>query len=61
VFAEGLKRAGRSLTREGFITALEGMGRLDLGDFLVEYGPTNHNGSNFVELEMYTATGDLVR
>ena len=61
VFAEGLKRAGRNPTREGFIAALEGMGKLDLGDFLVEYGSNNHNGSNFVELEMYTATGDLVR
>ncbi|ROZ66071.1 ABC transporter substrate-binding protein [Ramlibacter sp. WS9] len=61
VFAEGLRRAGRSPTREGLITALEGMGKLDIGDFLVEYGPTNHNGSNFVELEMYTAAGDLVR
>lgn len=61
VFAEGLRRAGRTPTREGFIAALEGMGRFDTGEFLVEYGPTNHNGSNFVELEMYTATGDLVR
>jgi ABC-type branched-subunit amino acid transport system substrate-binding protein len=61
VFAEGLRRAGRSPTRDGFITALEGMGRHDLGDFMVEYGPTNHNGSSFVELEMYTAAGDLVR
>jgi branched-chain amino acid transport system substrate-binding protein len=61
VFAEGLRRAGRSPTREGLIAALEGMGKLDIGDFLVEYGPTNHNGSSFVELEMYTAAGDLVR
>jgi ABC-type branched-subunit amino acid transport system substrate-binding protein len=61
VFAEGLRRAGRSPTREGLITALESMGKLDIGDFFVEYGPTNHNGSNFVELEMYTAAGDLVR
>jgi ABC-type branched-subunit amino acid transport system substrate-binding protein len=61
VFAEGLKRAGRAPTREGFIKAVEGMGRFDAGDFLVEYGPTNHNGSSFVELEMYTAAGDLVR
>jgi branched-chain amino acid transport system substrate-binding protein len=61
VFAEGLRRAGRSPTREGFIAAVEGMGKHDLGDFMVEYGPTNHNGSSFVELEMYTAAGDLVR
>jgi len=61
VFTEGLRRAGRTPTREGFIQALEGMGKLDIGDFMVEYGPGNHNGSNFVELEMYTAAGDLVR
>ena len=60
-FVEGVRRAGRALTREGFITALEGAGSLDLGDFRVDYGPKNHNGSNFVELEMYTATGSLIR
>jgi hypothetical protein len=38
-----------------------GIEQLDIGDFMVEYGPANHNGSNFVELEMYTAAGDLVR
>lgn len=61
VFAEGLRRTGRSPTREGLVAALEGMGKLDIGDFMVEYGPANHNGSHFVELEMYTAAGDLVR
>lgn len=61
VFAEGLRRAGRAPTREGLITALEGLGKLDLGDFVVEYSPTNHNGSSFVELEMYSASGELVR
>ncbi|MES2954646.1 MAG: ABC transporter substrate-binding protein [Pseudomonadota bacterium] len=60
-FVEGLRRAGRALTRESFIAALEGVGSLDLGDFRVDYGPKNHNGSNFVELEMYTATGSLIR
>jgi len=61
VFTEGLRRAGRTPTREGFITAIEGLGRYDLGDFRVEYGPNNHNGSNFVELEMYTNEGSLIR
>jgi branched-chain amino acid transport system substrate-binding protein len=61
VFTEGLRRAGRNLTRENFIAALEGVGTLDVGDFRVEYGPGNHNGSSFVELEMYTAAGNLIR
>jgi len=61
VFVEGLRRAGRAPTREGFIAALEGLGKYDLGEFRVEYGPSNHNGSSFVELEMYTGDGNLIR
>ena len=61
VFVEGLRRAGRTPTREGFIAALEGLGKYDLGEFRVEYGPSNHNGSIFVELEMYTGDGNLIR
>src|SRR5439155_198930 len=36
-FVEGLRRAGRALTRENFIAALEGFGNLDLGDYRVDY------------------------
>ena len=61
VFVEGLRRAGRTPTREGFIAALEGLGKYDIGEFRVEYGPSNHNGSSFVELEMYTGDGNLIR
>ena len=61
VFTEGLRRAGRVPTREGFITAIEGLGKYDLGEFRVEYGPGNHNGSSFVELEMYNGEGNLIR
>jgi branched-chain amino acid transport system substrate-binding protein len=61
VFVEGLKRAGRTPTREGFVAAMESLGRTRIGDFPIEYGPGNHNGSTFVDLEMYTADGSLVR
>jgi branched-chain amino acid transport system substrate-binding protein len=61
VFVEGLKRAGRNLTRDGFIKAMEDMGTTKIGDFPLQYGPGNHNGSNFVDLEMYTRTGSLRR
>ena len=61
VFTEGLRRAGRAPTREGFISAIEGLGKYDLGEFRVEYGPANHNGSSFVELEMYSGEGNLIR
>ncbi|MDM0055314.1 ABC transporter substrate-binding protein [Variovorax sp. J22G47] len=61
VLVDGIKRAGRSLTREGFITALEGMGNARFGEFPVTYSAKNHNGSNFVDLEMYTRDGSLRR
>jgi hypothetical protein len=38
-----------------------GFGSLDLGVFRLDYSPNNHNGANFVELEMYTASGSLIR
>lgn len=47
---EGLRRAGRELTREKFIAALETMREVDLGAFPVTFTPNNHSGSKFVEL-----------
>jgi len=61
VFVEGLKRTGRGLTRDGFIAAMESFGSAKIADYPVEYGPRNHNGSSFVDLEMYTKDGSLVR
>jgi ABC-type branched-subunit amino acid transport system substrate-binding protein len=61
VFVEGLKRAGRGLTRDGFITAMEGLGNFKVADFPLEYNAHNHNGSTYVDLEMYTKDGSLVR
>jgi len=50
VLVEGLRRAGNDLTRERFITAMEGFRDVDLGGFWVTFTPSNHNGSKFVEL-----------
>lgn len=61
VMVEGLKRAGRNLTRAGFIAGLESIGDARFGEFPVEYSATNHNGSSFVDLEMYTRDGHLRR
>jgi ABC-type branched-subunit amino acid transport system substrate-binding protein len=61
VFTEGLRRAGRDLTRERLITALEGMANVDLGDFVVRFGPNNHNGSKFVDLTMISRGGKFVK
>lgn len=61
VLVEGLRRAGRHLTREGFIRALESMRREDLGGVLVGYSDHDHTGSQFVEMTMIGRDGRFVR
>jgi branched-chain amino acid transport system substrate-binding protein len=52
VMVEGLKRAGKNLTREKLISALESMNNYDLGSFTISYSPTDHRGSQYVDLTM---------
>lgn len=47
---EGLRRAGRGLTRAKFTGALERMKQLNLGGFEVGFTKDSHQGSRFVEL-----------
>ncbi|AEG67946.1 ABC transporter substrate-binding protein [Ralstonia solanacearum] len=61
IFVEGLKRAGRDLTREKLITALESMGSTDIGGFAVSYSPTNHVASKFVEMTVINSHGQVIR
>jgi ABC-type branched-subunit amino acid transport system substrate-binding protein len=61
VFAEGLRRAGGTLTRDSFTTALESLQRYDTGGFAVSFAPRNHRGSTFVELSMLTGDGKVRR
>ena len=61
VLVEGLRLAGRNLTHETFVAALESMKRLDLGGLMVNYGKDNHSGSAFVEMTMIGKDGRFVR
>lgn len=49
-FVEGIERAGRNLTRDSLIAALETMDNIDLGNFRVSFSPVNYSGSNYVGL-----------
>jgi len=60
ILVEGLKRAGKDLTREKLISALESMTNIDVGGFHVNYSPTNHNASNFVDVTMITKNSQFV-
>ncbi|CAN5366072.1 ABC transporter substrate-binding protein [soil metagenome] len=60
VFVEGLRKAGRNLTRDSFIAALENAGKLDIGGFEVKFSPTNHNGSTFVDTTIIKNDGKFM-
>jgi ABC-type branched-subunit amino acid transport system substrate-binding protein len=61
VMVEALRRAGKNLTREKLIAALEGMNNVDLGDFVVNFSPTSHSGSKSVDLTMIGHGGTFIR
>ena len=61
VLVEGLRRAGRGLTRDGLIAALETMTEVNLGGFTVSYSPTNHQGSSFTDLTIIGTGGKFIR
>ncbi len=56
IFVEGLRRAGKDLTREKLVKALETINihNYDAGGFDVNFSPSNHSGSKFVEMTMIT-------
>jgi branched-chain amino acid transport system substrate-binding protein len=60
-FAEGLKRAGANASTDGLITGLESLRDLNLGGFFVDFSPTRHTGSKYVDLTILTADGHVRR
>lgn len=61
VFVEGLRRAGRNLTREGFVDAMEKMNDVDLGGFFIGYSPKSRAGSRFVDMTIIARDGKFLR
>ncbi|WP_372656581.1 ABC transporter substrate-binding protein [Hydrogenophaga sp.] len=61
VFVEAVRRAGRALTRDSFLGAVESMSKLNLGGFPLDFGPNKHMGSRFVELTLLTQDGRVRR
>jgi branched-chain amino acid transport system substrate-binding protein len=61
VLFEGLKRAGKNVTSQSLVAALEGMGKVDIGGYTLNFGPNNHHGSNFVDLMIIGPGGRYLR
>ncbi len=60
VLVEGLRRAGRGLTRMGLVEGLESMGYHDFGGVNVRYGRGDRTGSTFVEVVMLGNNGRII-
>lgn len=59
VLVEGLKRAGKTPTREGLVKALESMQNVDIG-VPISYSAADHTGSEFVDLTMISRDGRFI-
>jgi ABC-type branched-subunit amino acid transport system substrate-binding protein len=58
---EGLKRAGRDLSRDKLVSSLESMSGADLGGYRINYGPNTRLGSRFVELTVIGQGGKILK
>lgn len=61
VFAEGLRRTGKELSRDALIASLEGLRGFDVGGYIVDFGPRKRNGSSYVDLSIISKTGEFLR
>jgi branched-chain amino acid transport system substrate-binding protein len=61
VLVEALRRAGPQPTRAKVMSALESLGKLDLGGITVGYGPQQRVGSRYVEVTVIGSDGKLLK
>lgn len=61
VIGEGLLRAGRNPTREGFLKALESMNPYNLGGYEIRFSGSSHAGSAHVGLTVMDAKGRFLK
>ena len=62
VVIEGLRRTtgnSKEISRRDLVRTLEGMQRVDLGGFVVDFGANKHEGSRYVDLSMIGTDGRI--
>ena len=57
VLVEAIRRTGANPTREGLMKTLDSMQNFNVGGYVVDFSPSNHNGSRFVELTAISKAG----
>jgi branched-chain amino acid transport system substrate-binding protein len=56
-----LARTGKTITPQTIVTALERMKNVDIGGYTLDFSPTNHHGSDFVETVVMGPRGRYMR
>ena len=59
VLVEGMRKAGKEVTRASLQKSLSSMGRIDVGGHVVEFKPGFHHGGKFVDIAVILASGEL--
>lgn len=60
VLVEGIRRAGKNLSRDTLIAGLESMHDVNLGGFTITYSAKDHQGSNFTDLTIIGRGGKFI-
>jgi len=61
VLVEGLRRAGPGATRKKLRYSLEQMRNYVLGELLISYSPNDHVGTGFVDINIISSSGKLLK
>jgi ABC-type branched-subunit amino acid transport system substrate-binding protein len=59
VLVQGMKRAGKDLTRASLHRALSALGRYDAGGYIVDFKPDFHHGGSYVRIVLLRPNGEL--
>lgn len=61
VLVEGLRKAGKDLTRAGLRRALDNLGTVDIGGLEVSFSPTDHTGLDYADVAIIGPDGKFWR
>jgi ABC-type branched-subunit amino acid transport system substrate-binding protein len=61
VLVEGLRRAGKDVSRAGLLRALNGMQRYDLGGLDLSFSSADHTGINYADISIIDPRGRFLR
>jgi len=61
VLLEGMRRGGKVVTSQSIVAGMESMRKTDLGGYTVDYGPSSHHGSKFVDITIVGPGGRFMR